>query len=227
MLVNTKELSDRELLARLRNVEDPFVERKVDGDLKDCLKTAVAFANTLPNGIPGVLFIPVKNDGTVKTGIDLDLLQRRISERLASAYPALHYFQRIIEADGNPLIAVIVPGSSERPHFSGPAFVRDGSKTVQASAEQFERLIARRQSVVEELQKWLGKTVSYTVVRPQNMGGPRIHNRFNASVVECNQWYLTLEIQDNNQLRRESFALRRVVLSFDDANSRPSVEVEA
>jgi hypothetical protein len=225
--VNTSELSERELLARLRNVEDPFVERKVDGDLKDCLKTAVAFANTLPNGVPGVLFIPVRNDGTVKTGIDLDLLQRKISEKLAGAYPPLNYFQRIIEAEGVQLIAVIVPGSTERPHFAGPAFVRDGSKTMQASAQQFERLIARRQSLVEELQKWLGKTVSYMIVRPPNMGGPRIHNRYDATVVECNQWYITLEFQDNIERKRESFALRRVLLSFDDAHSRVSVEVEA
>jgi hypothetical protein len=225
--VNTSDLSERELLARLRNVEDPFVERKVDGDLKDCLKTAVAFANTLPNGVPGVLFIPVKNDGTVKTGIDLDSLQRKISEKLAEAYPPLKYFQRIIEAEGTPLIAVIVPGSSERPHFGGPAFVRDGSKTIQASAEQFERLIARRQSIVEELQKWVAKTVSYMIVRSPNMVGPRIHNRYEATVIECTQWYLTLEFQDNAARKRESFALRRVLLSFDQRRSRLSVEIEA
>lgn len=225
--MNTNQLSERELLARLRNVEDPFVERKVDGDVKDCLKTAVAFANTLPNGVPGVLFIPVKNDGTVKSGIDLDALQRKISEKLADAYPPLNYFQRIIEAEGAPLIAVIVPGSSERPHFGGPAFVRDGSKTVQASAQQFERLIARRLSLVEELQKWLAKTVTYMIVRPPHMGGPRVHNRYDATVVECNQWYLTLEFQDNIERKRESFAIQRVTLSFDDSRSRISVEVEA
>lgn len=225
--MNTNDLSERELIARLRNVEDPFVERKVDGDLKDCLKTAVAFANTLPNSVPGVLFIPVKNDGTVKTGIDLDMLQRKISEKLAAAYPPLKYFQRIVEADGAPLVAVIVPGSSERPHFSGPAYVRDGSKTVQASAQQFEVLISRRQALVEELQKWLKKTVSYVVVRPPNMGGPRVHNRYDATIIECTQWYVTLEFQDNAERKRESFALQRVQLSFDNSRSRISIEVEA
>lgn len=199
--MNPDDLSDRELLARLRNFEDPFVERKVDGDLKDCLKTAVAFANTLPNEMPGVLFIPVKNDGTVKPGVDLDLLQRKISDKLADAYPPLSYFQRIIVADDIPLVAVIVGGSSERPHFSGPAFVRDGSKTVQASRQQFDLLVARRQSVVEELRRWIGKVVSYVVVRPPNMGGPRIHNRYEATVVECNQWYVTLEYQRATETR--------------------------
>ncbi len=43
-------ISELELRARLTNFEDPFVERKVSGDIKDCLKTAIAFANTLPNG---------------------------------------------------------------------------------------------------------------------------------------------------------------------------------
>jgi len=45
-------LTEAKLLARLGNVEDPFVERKNAKDIKDALKTAVAFANTLPNGVP-------------------------------------------------------------------------------------------------------------------------------------------------------------------------------
>lgn len=64
-------LTDQELLARLRNFEDPFVERKSAGDHKDFIKTAVAFANTLPIGVPGVLFVPATNDGKIQAA-DLD-----------------------------------------------------------------------------------------------------------------------------------------------------------
>src|SRR5882762_207377 len=89
-------ISETELRARFRNFEDPFVERKVAGDIKDCLKTALAFANTLPTGMPGVMFIPARDDGTVQVGVNLDDLQRNISKRLVEAFPELIYFQRIV-----------------------------------------------------------------------------------------------------------------------------------
>ena len=42
------ELSDTELLAKMRRFEDHFVERKTANDKKDWLKTLVAFANSTP-----------------------------------------------------------------------------------------------------------------------------------------------------------------------------------
>src|SRR5713226_1727481 len=107
------DLSDQELLTRLHNSEDPYVERKSINDHKDFLKTAVAFANTLPDGIPGVIFIPVTNDGKIQAA-DLDQLQKKVSERLAPAYPNLIYFQRILNVGNDQVIAVLVPGSPAR-----------------------------------------------------------------------------------------------------------------
>ena len=48
----TVSLSDADLLARLKNFKDHFVERKTSGDKRDWLKTVVAFANSAPNGYP-------------------------------------------------------------------------------------------------------------------------------------------------------------------------------
>ena len=42
------------------------------------------------------------------------------------------------------IVAVEVSLSKDRPHFSGPAYVRKGSQTVAASREMFEDLIASR-----------------------------------------------------------------------------------
>ena len=75
-------LSDEELLSRLTNFEDQFVERKSAGDFKDWRKPVVAFANSRPIGFPGVLFIGIKNDGTVEENANLDSLQRKFSEIL-------------------------------------------------------------------------------------------------------------------------------------------------
>lgn len=219
-------LSDEQLRALFRNFEDPFVERKSEGDHRDFLKTAIAFANSLPNGVPGVMFVPAMDDGTIQRGANLDHLQRKISERLASAYPALVYFQRIVNIGEEQVIAVLVPGSPARPHFSGPAYVRDGSQTKNASAEQFQQLIARRTSKVEELSSWVGKriTVEFLAGGPT---GPRLENTLYADLLECTQWYITLKYQDRQprNRERESIALDRVQISFDQLNNWLSVEI--
>jgi predicted HTH transcriptional regulator len=75
-------LTASDLATRLQNTEDPYVERKTEGDFKDVLKTAVAFANSLPSGIPGVVFIPVTDHGEVQSGPNLDHLQKKISARV-------------------------------------------------------------------------------------------------------------------------------------------------
>src|SRR6266849_570739 len=99
------QLTERDLIARFRNFEDPFSERKSEKDQRDCLKTAIAFANTLPVGIPGVLFIPATNEGKIQQGVNLDELQRKISRYLERAYPPIFYFPQILTIDGQPLLA--------------------------------------------------------------------------------------------------------------------------
>ena len=59
----TVELNEADLLARMRNFEDHLVERKVVKDEKDWKKTAVAFANSVPVGLPAVLYIGVRDTG--------------------------------------------------------------------------------------------------------------------------------------------------------------------
>jgi hypothetical protein len=45
-------LTDEDILLRLTSREDCTVERKAASDYRDCLKTAVAFSNSLPTGEP-------------------------------------------------------------------------------------------------------------------------------------------------------------------------------
>lgn len=44
-------VNDADLLAKMRNYEDHYVERKVVKDDKDWKKTAVGFANSAPVGL--------------------------------------------------------------------------------------------------------------------------------------------------------------------------------
>lgn len=77
------ELSEQDLLLRLSTFEDSFVERKTSSDKKDWLSTVVGFANSAPVGSPAVLFIGVRNDGTIEGTINLDKLQQTLTELIS------------------------------------------------------------------------------------------------------------------------------------------------
>jgi predicted HTH transcriptional regulator len=217
------ELRDEELLLRLRNFEDNFVERKTSGDSKDWLKTVVAFANSTPVGYPAVLFIGVKNDGTPEEKtVNLDSLQKTFGEKASEAYPLVYYLTRIVDVDRKQVLAVIVPGSEDRPHFAGQAYVREGSKTVAASDQQFKELIASRNNKTCEILKWKGKTITVDLMRAEAQAlltGPVVGS-LEYTVVDCNQFYVTLEGRSG----RKSIPLERLNVSFDQANGRLKLE---
>ena len=70
------DLSDQDILSRLTNIEDSTVERKTASDYRDCLKTTVAFSNSLPVDDPGLIFVGVGNDGTVQDRLNCEKLQK-------------------------------------------------------------------------------------------------------------------------------------------------------
>lgn len=202
------ELTEPELLLRLHDTEASFTERKTKGDLKDILKTVVAFANSAPIGYPAVLFVGVRNDGTPEKNLSLDSIQLSVATKIEAAYPSIYYVTRIIRIENQEVLAIIVPGSQQRPHFSGKAYTRLGSKTVEASEQEFDRLIAERNAPVYEILKWKDRTISFHLTL-QDGGQP--HQGTAATVIDCNQFYVTL--QYNNQ--RWSYALRATDISFD------------
>jgi schlafen family protein len=200
--------TDEELLLWLKATENSFVERKVFSDSKDWLKTVVAFATSAPVGYPAVLFIGAKNDGSPEgKTVDLDSVQKSLSEKISVAYPTIYYETKVLSVGAAKVLAVIVPGSPDRPYFAGPAYVRDGSKTVNSSKEQFDRLIAERNSKAYKILEWKGKTVRVGIIRAGDMN-PMGYSQ--AVVLDCNQFYVTL---DGNG--RYAVPLDRVELSFD------------
>jgi hypothetical protein len=60
---------DAEVVARLRDAEDSFVERKEPCQPTRIERTAVAFANSVAEGREGVIFISVR-DSTASTRPD-------------------------------------------------------------------------------------------------------------------------------------------------------------
>jgi hypothetical protein len=89
------------LISRVSNFEDNFVQRRSSSDKRGWLKTAVAFANSLPIDYPGVLFISVRPDGTPEGIADLDSLQTAFNQTLKSAYPRSIPYQRSLPVDQN------------------------------------------------------------------------------------------------------------------------------
>lgn len=118
-------LSDAELLIKLKATEDPFVERKTKNDIKDVLKTIVAFANSTPIGQPAVLFIGATDAGHVESSLNFDKAQKEVNKALGLIYPDVFTRQRVFRdsVSGQECLAVLVPGSPERPHFAGPSYV--------------------------------------------------------------------------------------------------------
>ena len=203
------EIKDGDLLLRLHSFEDAFVERKTSGDSRDWLKTVVAFANSTPVGYPALLFIGVKDDATPEDKqVNLDSLQRTLSEQVAKAYPPIYYLTHILDVNGKQVLAVIIPGSSERPHFAGQSYVRDGLKSVRASKDQFDRLIAARNSKTYHILQWKDKTILIGNIR---RGEARPSSFGSAVIADCSQFWVTLKIGNGFF----ALPLQRVELSFD------------
>lgn len=214
------ELSEQDILSRLTNTEDSTVERKTTNDFRDCLKTAVAFSNSLPVGDPGIIFVGVRDDGAAEGG-NLDSLQRKVSGELGKVYPPIYPQMKIMKDNsGKEFLAVIVRGSAERPHFAGPSYVRDGMQTREASEQQFGQLIAERNSKVREILKWKGRQITLRYPAREYSVSGTTHRRPGTTksthVVDCNHFYATLQVMDSeNHSQLATYPLSKLEVSFD------------
>lgn len=215
----TVTLTDEDLIRRLANTEDAFVERKLFSDSSDWLKTAVAFANSAPIGFPAILYIGVKNDGTPEGRAEnLESIQKALGRKLAAAYPPIAYLSKALWVHQREVLAVIIPGSDNRPHFAGQAYVRRGADSVSASEEEFQKLLATRNSKAYRITQYIGKPISHVQIasnqsRPGTAPMP-------LTVLDCNQFYVILE-GTNFKL---ALPLARVTVSFDVQNNRLQLE---
>ena len=107
--------------------EDGLLERKVESDLKDLLKTIVAFANSVRPGHTATILIGEKDDGSVQGVTNPDRIQQRVRETCDDVYPAIVWRSRVYEIEGKPCVRVEIEHSGETPHFGGPAWIRRAS----------------------------------------------------------------------------------------------------
>lgn len=136
----------------------------------------------------------------------------------------------IYEKDGQYCVKVEIEYSGNTPHFGGPAWVRRGSSTVEASEEVFQRLIELRLDLVRELSEWINKAV--TVHGDSSSVPPdRESNRFGmgqffshrwgwkdeAKLIFVNRFWVTLE---DSEAKKKSEPLEKLALSYDDEAQR-------
>ena len=219
------DLNEAELLARMKNFENHLVERKTVKDEKDWKKTAVAFANSVQFGLPAVLFIGVRNNGEIQTPQgDLDEIQKKFNTQMQKVYPRIQYVTKIVTDNGRQALAVIIPGSELRPHFAGLAYIRRGSESLEASEEQYEELIAQRNSKTARILGWKDKKITVVDRTPWKVGVGEHEWAEGTILVNCDQFYVTLLTSPTSVA--ESYPLNRVEISFDNLRHRLMLEIE-
>lgn len=223
-------MADNDLLSRLGDAEDNFVERKpANPNRDDIRKTVVAFANTVPEGRTAVLFVGIRNDGRFDAVRNPDKLQKTVREICEQdCYPPIKFSAEVLKPEGGPILAVVVPASRNKPHFSGPAYVRRGSESVTASKEVFDELVNSRNSKCAAVLKLKGQVISVLSLQHKLGIVKRIPNTNYQESAECR-----VEIADTHTVRlyilgsgrNVTEPLDHVKVSYDEERHRPMLIV--
>ena len=214
------------LMTRLGDEEDNFVERKpANPNRVDIRKTVVAFANTVAEGRTGILFIGIRNDGTIEGVPNPDKLQKTVREVCEQdCYPSIRFRSEVINLPNGNVVAVVIPASANRPHFAGPAYIRRGSESVTASAEVFDELVHSRNSKTAEIAKSKGQIVSVLSLQHKLGEAKHISNSGYQEGAECRVEAVTahtVRLQILASSRMVTEPLDHVTLSYDEEKWRP------
>ncbi|MEE9252774.1 MAG: ATP-binding protein [Thermodesulfobacteriota bacterium] len=217
-------MTKEELLKRLEDPEDSFIERKTQNVAKgkELRKTLVAFANSVPEGREAIIFIGIADDGEVLGVKGSDALQKTIREEAKRCYPEVNCIPEIVQAKGKQVLAVIIKPSEERPHFDGQAFVRIGSESVKASKEVYEDLIASRNDKARKILNHKGEVVTVEVMKmlgnAKSTGIKGYYKKHECRIKGCNAH--TLRLFEESTGKHFSEPLENITISHDDEKHR-------
>jgi hypothetical protein len=218
-----------DLIERFRDHEDSFVERKPEGG--DFKRTIVAFANSVPAEREAILYVGVGDKGEIFGIKNPDSLQKKIRKIcLDECYPPIHFTTEILRIDDKPILAVIIPPSSNKPHFSGPAFIRRGNESVSASLDLFNDLITSRNSKCYEILRYKNQIVTIVTQKgklgrpefPYIRAGTTMQNE--TTKHECRVESVTpfsVKFIDIASGRYFTEPLQNIEISYDEEKQRP------
>ena len=223
-------MNGAELYARLssgQSNETSLVERKPEGVNKSELRRAAcAFANSVPDGSEGVIFVGVHDKTGAATGIsNMDSLQKKIHEALAEeSYPPIEYSTQEVAFQNKSVLAVMIPASRRKPHFTGAAFVRVGSQTREASEEALRELLLSQVDKCREILRWKGKglitvrMVGYKLGSKRPLADAHYYAGTECLIKDCTGHVVTLEEPATGNTYTES--LSGVVIDYDNERRR-------
>jgi hypothetical protein len=220
-----------ELLRMIANHEDNFVERKTESVATSELRQTVgAFANSVPEGREAVLFIGVHDKTGEVLGVgNTDQLQKRIRDIChADCYPEIQYTAEVLTLDGKSVVAVIIPSSSAKPHFTGPAYVRVGSESLKSTPQQYDDLILSRNDKAREILKHKNDVftvlgIGYKLGSNKPLPDGNYRERRECRVETCTGHLVTLSDIASGQ--RFSEPLAHVTVHYDHEKYRPMLMV--
>lgn len=217
---------------RLKDPESNLLERKPKTvNEEGYRKTLVAFANSVPEGKEGLLLLGISDKGEIIGCEGTDSLQKKIRAFCENdCYPPIKYNTDVRDFDGKSVLAVIVPHSRERPHFSGPAYVRVGSESKSANEEQYREFIAARSEVGAALLEFKNSGQHLTLVGLNKKLGADApvqgRHREAATCVVVTIDAHNVRFQDVAADRHYNEALRNLTISRDEKKGRPMVIAE-
>jgi len=218
--------------------EDSLREKKVENDLKDLLKTLVAFANSVAPGDTAKIFIGEKDDGTVQGVTDTDSIQKSVVKEAGKIYPEIYYKTEVYEREGKQCVRVDIKHNGLAPHFGGPAWVRGGSLTIRATEELYQQMIDQRQAKTRVLLQWVDKDVTVwwrDQRREERLNIMHTLQVEQATLVHVNAHWVTFRVHIANtsgsHIHRESIDFseptEKLMLSWDDVKGHLKVEVKS
>jgi hypothetical protein len=202
--------------------EDGLLERKVENDLKDLLKTLVAFSNSVRPGHTATILIGEKDDGNIQGVKNPDNIQKTVREECDKIYPPIVWRSQVYEKEHKPCVRVEIEYDGETPHFGGAAWIRRGSESVKATDQIFQKLIEFRSSKIRYLADWIGKPITFVDVLVMVAGYPAEGPiAMNATLVSVSEFYLTVQLEGGPL----SVSLEDFKFGWDDQNARPKLIV--
>jgi hypothetical protein len=190
--------------------------------------TVVAFANSVPYGREAVLYVGVRDDGTILGLSNADSIQKKVQALCAdTCYPPIQFTTELLPVEDKHILAVVIPPSDRRPHFAGGAYIRQGTKNIPANDSAFAELVTSRSSLAAELLKHRDALV--TVVSAKNrLGYPELEDmragttlrgqlrREECRILDVYPFFVRFELQS----RRFAEPLRNLTLSYDEEKHR-------
>lgn len=211
---------------RLKNIEDNFTERKLEGaGGEEFKKTIVAFANSNLGNRTAILFIGVSDKGEVKGIGNADKLQktiRKICEQ--ECYPPINHKCEAFKEREKDILAIEISESKNKPHFSGPAYIRKGSESIVSSQQIFEELILSRTSKLKKILEWKneGKWI-IVVTKGKKLGDctpfHQTHtDQHRCKIIECDSHTIKLHDVTNGKDICEPINETYIDISYDIEN---------